>query len=82
MGRFRAAEGAVGAGAHRSEARIFTGHVGPGVPLAHVQGGAELCWVPYRQVPLEVGHVGIPDLGLFLEGYVQGWIPDGWITLC
>ncbi|MBT2451823.1 NUDIX hydrolase [Streptomyces sp. ISL-43] len=81
-GRFKADTGGVGAGPHRSEAWIFTVHLGLASALPHVQGKAELRWVPYRQIPLEVRHLGIPDLELFLEGYVEGWIPDGWITLC
>lgn len=37
--------------------------------------------LPYRQVDEHVGHLAIPSLALFPEGYVDGWIPDGWITL-
>ncbi|MEU9034627.1 hypothetical protein AB0D45_06890 [Streptomyces sp. NPDC048352] len=28
-----------------------------------------------------MAHLGIPELEQFVEGYVDGWIPDGWITL-
>ncbi|WP_407838739.1 hypothetical protein ACE1OC_23955 [Streptomyces sp. DSM 116496] len=36
---------------------------------------------PWRQALGEAGHLGIPELEPFLEGYLEGWIPDGWITL-
>ncbi|MEU9385606.1 hypothetical protein AB0D38_33630 [Streptomyces sp. NPDC048279] len=35
----------------------------------------------HTQVASQIAALGIPDLGMFLEGYVEGWIPDGWITL-
>lgn len=28
-----------------------------------------------------LAHLDVPDLGLFMRGYVEGWIPDGVITL-
>ncbi len=49
--------------------------------LSPPYGATRLAWLPYPQVAGHVSHLAIPDLGLFLEGYVEGWIPDGWITL-
>ncbi|MFD6888785.1 hypothetical protein [Streptomyces sp. NPDC059957] len=50
---------------------------------AHVEGApwATQLWVPWRQALAEVAHLAIPEFELFLEGYIEGWIPDGWITL-
>lgn len=61
------------------ERRLFTAHA----TTAHSRGpgGIPLTWVAHAQVASRVGHLDIPDLRLFLEGYVEGWIPDGWITL-
>jgi hypothetical protein len=28
-----------------------------------------------------VEHLAIPELAVFVDGYLGGWIPDGWITL-
>ncbi|KAK1185268.1 hypothetical protein B7755_048630 [Streptomyces sp. NBS 14/10] len=63
----------------QGERRIFTGHVTSpgGLPGAAVP----LVWLPYAQVAEHVADLGVADLGLFLQGYVGGWIPDGWITL-
>lgn len=63
----------------QGERRIFTGHVtSPGaLPGADVP----LVWLPYAQVAEHVGSLEVADLDLFLQGYVGGWIPDGWITL-
>ncbi|WP_189104631.1 hypothetical protein [Streptomyces kronopolitis] len=50
---------------------------------AHVESDLRLLWlwVPWRQAAREVVHLGIPELELFVEGYLEGWIPDGRITL-
>ncbi|WP_327262962.1 hypothetical protein OG444_16855 [Streptomyces sp. NBC_01232] len=50
---------------------------------AHVESGLRppTLWVPWRQAVGEVAYLGISELGLFVEGYLEGWIPDGWITL-
>ncbi|WP_277348172.1 hypothetical protein [Streptomyces zingiberis] len=40
-----------------------------------------MVWVSYAQAAGYAADMGIADLGLFLEGYVEGWIPDGWISL-
>ncbi|MFF7036843.1 hypothetical protein [Streptomyces griseus] len=40
-----------------------------------------MLWVPWRQAVGEVAYLGIPELELFVEGYLEGWIPDGWVTL-
>ncbi|MBM4795337.1 hypothetical protein HXP44_25575 [Streptomyces sioyaensis] len=63
----------------RGGRRIFTSHaVSPGA-LRGV--GVPLVWLPYAQVADLVTGLGGVDLGLFLEGYVDGWIRDGWIAL-
>ncbi|MEV0113259.1 hypothetical protein AB0H77_08410 [Streptomyces sp. NPDC050844] len=38
-------------------------------------------WMPHNEAAEAVSALGIPDLDLFIEGYVNGWIPDGRITL-
>ena len=66
----------------RPEAHIFTAHVRSASALNSAGGGGALRWIPYGDAARAVHHLGIPDLGNFLDGYVNGWIPDGWITLC
>lgn len=61
------------------ERRIFAGHVAS--PGALLGADVPFVWLPYAQVAECVGDLGVADLGLFLQGYVGGWIPDGWITL-
>ncbi|MFI1679103.1 hypothetical protein [Streptomyces sp. NPDC020607] len=61
------------------ERRLFTAH-------ATFTGGARaadanLVWVAYAQVAKPMVDMGVADLDLFLEGYVGGWIPEGWISL-
>ncbi|MGW2009755.1 hypothetical protein [Streptomyces nigrescens] len=63
----------------RGGRRIFTGHVTS--PGALYDAGVPLVWLPYSQVTEISAGLGAADLALFLEGYVGGWIPDGWITL-
>ncbi|MEU8870174.1 hypothetical protein AB0D24_03260 [Streptomyces javensis] len=63
----------------QGERRVFTGHVTS--PGALPGTGMPLTWLPYAQVTAYIGDLGVTDLGLFLQGYVDGWIPDGWITL-
>ncbi len=54
--------------------RVFT---------AHTEGDLRPAWlwIPWRQALERVAHHGIPELELFVQGYLEGWIPDGWITL-
>lgn len=59
----------------RCEARIFTAHADRLFPVA--AGG----WGPWSDLLPGLSHLGIPELSLFVEGYLAGWIPDGWITL-
>ncbi|MEV7392594.1 hypothetical protein [Streptomyces sp. NPDC091215] len=63
----------------QGERRLFTAHTA----TAHRQqpDGNGLMWIAHTHVASHVSALGIPDLGLFLGGYVEGWIPDGWITL-
>lgn len=61
------------------ERRLFTGHVTS--PGALHDAAVPLVWLPYAQVAELALGLGIAELGLFLEGYVGGWIPDGRITL-
>ncbi len=63
----------------RGGRRVFTSHAASPGALRGV--GVPLVWLPYAQVADWVTGLGVGDLGLFLEGYVDGWIPDGWITL-
>jgi hypothetical protein len=67
--------------ARRREARVFTAHTGLPEERPAAIGDDPVRWFPYRQVASEAAYLGIPELALFLEGYVDGWIPDGWITL-
>ncbi|MFE9060932.1 hypothetical protein [Streptomyces violaceusniger] len=76
-GRIRAA--APGTTPQRGGRRIFTSHVASSGALRGV--GVPLVWLPYAQVAELAAGLEVVDLGLFLEGYVDGWIPDGWITL-
>lgn len=60
----------------RNEARVLTVHVeGPGDP----NGGME--WQHYPNALDMARNHCVPDLDVFIEGYLGGWIPDGWITL-
>lgn len=70
-----------GAPTRRSEGerRLFTGHIT--APGALPELAVPLARLPYTRVAEHVGNVGTRELGLFLQGYVEGWIPDGWITL-
>ncbi|MFI5887991.1 hypothetical protein [Streptomyces sp. NPDC051554] len=63
------------------ERGLFTAHTRNPDGLSPPPDVTRLVWLPYPQVAGHVGHLHIPDLGRFLEGYVDGWIPDGWITL-
>ncbi|MBA2806909.1 hypothetical protein E0500_005475 [Streptomyces sp. KM273126] len=79
-GRIRAAEPG-SAAQQRAERRLFTAHVPAPGDLHLPWGGAQLVWFPYGAAAAQVAHLAIMDLDAFLEGYVEGWIPDGWITL-
>ncbi|MFD0367745.1 hypothetical protein [Streptomyces sp. NPDC127114] len=59
----------------RREVRIFTAHADKLFPVE--AGGWESC----EDALPGLGHLGIPKFDLFVEGYIGGWIPDGWITL-
>jgi hypothetical protein len=60
---------------------VFTAHTGFPEKRSAAIGDDPVRWFPFRQVASEDAYLGIPELALFLEGYVDGWIPDGWITL-
>ncbi|GAB2879207.1 hypothetical protein GCM10027074_54430 [Streptomyces deserti] len=68
-------------GQQRAEHRLFTAHVPAPGDLRPPWDGAQLLSSPYREAAEQVAHLAIADLDAFLEGYVEGWIPDGWITL-
>ncbi|WP_157878832.1 hypothetical protein [Streptomyces sp. CT34] len=66
----------------RKPARLFTAHVdSSGIPRSPYRGAACLRWLAHPEVPCVIDYLGIPDLDHFLEGYVHGWLPEGWITL-
>lgn len=58
---------------HR-KVRLFTAH-------AERSCYASWLWVPWRQAVRRLPSLGTSELGDFVEGYLEGWIPDGWITL-
>ncbi|MFE3991552.1 hypothetical protein ACFXPW_07615 [Streptomyces goshikiensis] len=58
----------------RRDVRVFTAHAEDGLRPAWL-------WIPWQQALGEVAHLGIPELQLFVEGYLDGWIPDGLISL-
>ncbi|MCX4581513.1 hypothetical protein [Streptomyces sp. NBC_01481] len=62
-----------GAAAHR-KVRLFTAH-------AERSCSASWLWMPWRQAVLRLPSLGTSELAEFVEGYLEGWIPDGWITL-
>ncbi|MFG2329480.1 hypothetical protein ACGFMM_07630 [Streptomyces sp. NPDC048604] len=59
----------------RREVRIFTAHADEPFPME--AGG----WEQWEAVLPELRHLGIPAFALLIEGYIGGWIPDGWVTL-
>lgn len=67
-------------GAGRREGRVFVAHVRT-EDSSVVRMGGTARWVPYTQVGDELGHLAVLELPTFIKGYVEGWIPDGWITL-
>lgn len=79
-GRIPAAERG-SAAQQRADRRLFTAHVPAPGDLHPPCGGAQLVWLPSGEAAAQVTHLAIADLDAFLEGYVEGWIPDGWITL-
>jgi len=79
-GRIPAA-GRDSAGQQCGERRLFTAHVPEPGDLHAPADGTHLVWLPYDEAAAQVAHLTITDLDAFLEGYVEGWIPDGWITL-
>lgn len=65
----------------RREARVFLAHIVSDGLDPRPNGEGPIVWYPYVQATKEVRHLAIPELALFLEGYIEGWIPGGWITL-
>ncbi|MFD5106337.1 hypothetical protein [Streptomyces cinereoruber] len=59
----------------RREARLVTCHASTLFPFA---GGI---WEPWETALAGLRHPGGSELGAFVEGYLGGWIPGGWITL-
>ncbi|MGW2280216.1 hypothetical protein [Streptomyces sp. NPDC001770] len=50
-------------------------------PVQAAAFGRHSAWWPLTEVALLEHRVFPRELGTFLTGYVEGWIPDGWITL-
>jgi hypothetical protein len=64
--------------------RVFTVHVPDVLDLRRCGFGRDasaVLWVPYSKVGEFADDLGFASLGLFVVGYVEGWIPDGPITL-
>ncbi|MFC4517304.1 NUDIX domain-containing protein [Streptomyces ehimensis] len=80
-GRVQASAPPRGGRARRREVRVFLTRATDPSALTAPACEGELCWVPYRQAARAVADLAIPELEDFLDGYVGGWIPDGWITL-
>lgn len=62
-------------GRRRIEARVL---------IAHLDGGHSstgLVWMSWPEALAAARLPHVPDLDVFIEGYLQGWIPDGRITL-
>ena len=38
-------------------------------------------WFPYCEAAAQLAHLAIAGLDAFPQGYVEGWIPNAWITL-
>lgn len=68
-------EGPAAPGREWCEARIFTAH---SFTSFADDGGR---WFPWSDAVRHVDHLAIPELAAFVEGYLGGWIPEGWITL-
>ncbi|MFJ4964300.1 hypothetical protein ACIP6P_17915 [Streptomyces sp. NPDC088729] len=57
------------------EARLCTAHA------TAPADGREGQWIPWPDAVQFLKHLALPDLDVFIEGYLGGWIPNGWITL-
>ena len=75
------AAGRGSAAQQRVERRLFTAHVPASGDLHPPQEDTHLVWSPYGEAAAQLAHLAIADLDAFLQGYVEGWIPNGWITL-
>ncbi|MEU8512043.1 hypothetical protein AB0C76_10690 [Kitasatospora sp. NPDC048722] len=60
------------------EFRLFIVKLSPAIGLAGVEGGV---WWPVERLTGLKSSTFPLELGVLLEGYVGGWIPDGVITL-
>ncbi|MFF3030747.1 hypothetical protein ACFVS7_06990 [Streptomyces rubiginosohelvolus] len=69
-----------GRGHGAAETRIVCAHA-VGSAARSLAPPPSIRWVPYLRAPRMLAHLDVPDLGLFMRGYVEGWIPDGVITL-
>jgi hypothetical protein len=65
----------------RREARVNVVHVGTAATSLHSHGDGLLLWTPHKKASAALTHLHVPELDLFIEGYLDSWIPDGWITL-
>ncbi|MFD7645945.1 hypothetical protein ACFV4P_35530 [Kitasatospora sp. NPDC059795] len=62
-------------------ALVLLAHVGDARLRCGERGIATRQWVPYRDAARSVDDSALPDVGLLIEGYVDGRIPDGPIAL-
>lgn len=65
----------------RREARVYIAHAKEDQPCLHTHGDETVIWRSHHQAARDVAHLAIPELERFIQGYIEGWIPSGWINL-
>lgn len=65
----------------RREARVFIAHVDTADTAPAADGDSPVYWAPRAHGGRLLEHLAIPELDRFIEGYIDGWFPGGWITL-
>jgi hypothetical protein len=65
----------------RQEAHVLLLRWAGASGVTHVAGFGPLRWAGRDQWPMLVSSCDLPDVDLLLTGYLEGWIPDGPITL-
>ncbi|MEV7301987.1 MULTISPECIES: NUDIX domain-containing protein [Streptomyces] len=69
-------------GRNRREAHVFIFRlVVAGGPPKRLPGRRPVRWAGPDQWPELCAHCDLPDVDALLTGYLEGWIPDGRITL-